>query len=65
MKKEGGEFSHTRIKRTLIGEELFGLLHKKTFDIDMPFRIAKWMERTYNGEDVKKEISTYIENYFI
>ena len=51
---------------TSLGFKFFSFLNNKTFDIDMPFRINGWSNKSFSGQGgIIPSIDSYLQNMFI
>jgi len=51
--------------RTKLGYDFFKLLNKRTFDIDLPFRVNSWVREVEEGKDNYGKVEKYIYNFFV
>lgn len=51
------------VSLTSLGSQFLSYLHPKTKDLDLPFRIDKWLS-DYNWQESKKQASRYIKQLF-
>ncbi len=53
-----------KVKSTKLGREFYNLLNKRTFDIDMTYRINSWVRDVISKKDLTITAENYIKNFF-